>query len=226
MFLRLALFVLLLMPLPAAAQDVAGNWTFGIGPVGILQFRVEREDDDRWHGIWLRPKSFASNGVVFLDIQGPPIDVPASQVREINGWLELTFEDPRPGAVPDIFLLRALPDGTAEAVYADTGFPPFKLVRDNTMRGIGPWDSELAYLRAGFDAEAAGTPIQFSSGTSAIAARLAEVIAARQAQEAQMPSEDDLVAEPSEPVQSPPLPEPQIETTPKVPASPPMMEGR
>lgn len=188
MLLRLACLLMLLWPLPATAQELAGNWTFGIGQVGIFQFRLEREGES-WRGIWLRPKSFASNGVVFENVTGPTVDVPASQIREVGEWMELTFDDPRPGAVPDVFLLRGLADGTAEAVYSGTGFAPFELRRDVADSGIGPWDSTITYRRAGLEQDTVRPTIQFSDGRSALASRIARLILEQQAQQAEIEAE-------------------------------------
>jgi hypothetical protein len=221
MLLRLAFLALLLMPVPAAAQTLIGNWTFAIGQVGIFQFRVEREGE-QWQAIWLRPKSFASNGVVFQNVNGPPIDVPASRSREVGEWVEFTFDDPRPGAVPDVFMLRALPGGTAEAVYSGTGFAPFELNRALAREPLGPWDPAAQYQRPGLDLAAAGPPIQFSTGVSAIVTRLTKLIEAQEQNESAGNAGDSAVPPPAEVEIAPAPPSPP----PQEPARPPVMIGR
>jgi hypothetical protein len=210
MLKRLLMLLLLLLPVPAAAETLEGNWTFSIDETAIFQFRVER-DEDGWHGTWLRPTSFASNGVIFSEVTGPPVDVAATKVREIGDMLELTFRDLRPGAVPDIFLLHLLPEGIADAIYAETGFAPFQLVRDEQGKGIGPWREGVIYQRPGLDPAAAGQQVQFSSGQSALVSRLEELITGEEA--------------PPEPLPEP-EPEPPSEPQPEPSSRQPAMIGR
>lgn len=165
MLKRLLFVFLLLLPMPAAAQSLAGSWALKIDGVVILAFNLEPTASG-WSGLWVRPRSFATNGALFTRVEGPATAVRASKVQVRGEWTELTFDDPRPGAVPDVFRLRSLPGGKAEAIYVGTGFAPFVLEKAANDARIGPWPKGRTYQRPGV-AAAQGAPfVTFSMAAS------------------------------------------------------------
>lgn len=148
MLLRFLALLLLLLPLPAAAQDLAGSWALRIEGTTIFRFDLEPAGES-WKGSWMKPRSFASDGDSFARLSGPPVQVTAGGGRTIGEWAELTFPDPRPGAVPDIFRFRLLDKDRVEMIYAETGLAPFELVRVPAAAQLGPWEAGKIYRRPG-----------------------------------------------------------------------------
>ena len=146
---------------PAAALSLEGAWGLRIDDVVILAFHLERTASD-WSGRWIRPRSFATDGALFTRIEGPPTAIRASKVRALGEWTELTFDDPRPGAVPDVFRLRSLPGGKVEAIYVGTGFAPFVLEKLANDARIGAWPSGRSYQRPGVKAAPGASIVTFS----------------------------------------------------------------
>ena len=145
----------------AAAPSLEGAWGLKIDEVVILAFHLERTPSG-WSGRWLRPRTFATDGALFTRIEGPPTAVRASKVQALGEWTELTFNDPRPGAVPDVFRLRPRPEGKVEAIYVGTGFAPFVLEKLANDARIGPWPSGRSYQRPGINAAPGASIVTFS----------------------------------------------------------------
>ncbi len=149
MMLRFMLaFLLALIPaMPAAAQQaLQGSWAFQIEEAVVFRFDVEQNEDGEWSGTWSRPNSFRSNGVIFTGMTG------SEQVRsmaglEFAGRVELSFDDPRPGAIPDIFRLELTGEDTASLIYVGTQLPPYPLIRVDAAMPLGPFDASRAYHR-------------------------------------------------------------------------------
>jgi hypothetical protein len=148
MLFRFLAFMLIVLPIPAIAQDLAGSWALRIEGTTIFRFDLEPAGDN-WKGNWSKPRSFASDGDSFARLSGPPVLVAAGEGRAIGEWAELTFPDPRPGAVPDIFRFRLLDKDRAEMIYVDTGLAPFQLVRVPVGAQLGPWEAGKIYRRPG-----------------------------------------------------------------------------
>lgn len=148
MIKRLLLFIsaLLLLPAQAFAQDLEGTWAFRIGDATIFTFEISESEDGEWHGRWTRPEDFASNGVVFARMVGSE-EVEAMAALEFAGTIELSFDDPRPGAVPDIFNFRLMGPNTAEMTYVGTEFDPYPLIRVAPDTPLGPFDEDAIYDR-------------------------------------------------------------------------------
>ena len=145
----------------AAAPSLEGTWGLRIDDVVILAFHLEPTSSG-WSGRWLRPRSFATNGALFTRVEGPAMAVRASKVQAFGGWTELTFDDPRPGAVPDVFRLRPLPGGKVEAIYVGTGFAPFVLEKLTNDARIGAWPGGKSYQRPGVTAAPGASIVTFS----------------------------------------------------------------
>ncbi|OYW45863.1 MAG: hypothetical protein B7Z08_01305 [Sphingomonadales bacterium 32-68-7] len=146
----------------AAAPSLEGAWGLKIEGVVILGFNLVPTAGG-WTGTWVRPRSFASDGAVFSRVEGPPTAIRASKAQAMGEWTELTFDDPRPGAVPDVFRLRALPSGKVEAIYVGTGFAPLTLEKLSSDATLGPWPAGRSYQRPGISAAAGAAVVTFSS---------------------------------------------------------------
>jgi len=151
----------------ATTQSLEGLWTLKIDDVVIFAFRLTPVDR-AWTGLWVRPASFASDGALFTRVEGPATAVQASSVQTVGEWMELTFNDPRPGAVPDVFRLRSLPGGKVEALYVGTGFAPITLERGTDDTKIGPWPIGKTYRRPGVTAAPGSAVVTFSSPPSTV----------------------------------------------------------
>lgn len=156
MIARILIILAALMALPHAAfaqttaepalQNVEGSWALRIHNATIFTFDIERGDDGGWRTSWTRPASFRSNGVVFTAMSGSET-IEAMTVRELADGVELHFEDPRPGAVPDVFHIRPKSVSQAELVYVGTLFAPYPLVRVRAGTPLGPFDATRIYDR-------------------------------------------------------------------------------
>jgi hypothetical protein len=149
MMLRfLIAFVILLLPAaPAFAQQaLQGSWAFQVEDAVIFRFDIEKSADGEWTGIWTRPGSFRSNGVIFTRMSGSE-EVRSMAGLEFAGQVELSFDDPRPGAIPDIFRLELTGDNTARLDYVGTDLPPYPLIRVDETTPLGPFDEKRAYHR-------------------------------------------------------------------------------
>jgi len=98
---------------------------------------------------WERPEHLETDdGESFSRVTGPTVRRAASRVKLVNGDVELSFDDPAPGATPDIFRLRCAGVGHLNATYQGTGFEPFDLTKTQA-KGVplGPWDAGRSYVR-------------------------------------------------------------------------------
>lgn len=157
----LALAALLAFPMQALAQEIEGSWAFRIDDATIFSFEIEREEDGDWRGSWTRPASFRSNGMVFAQLTGSQ-ELEAMAALEFAGTIELSFEDARPGAVPDIFRFRPVSENQAELIYVGTDLDPYPLVRVLPGSGIGPFEENRIYDRdnAVIEADYAAPPAE------------------------------------------------------------------
>jgi len=147
MIIRLLLALLaVLTPTLAQANEMEGRWAFKIEDAAIFVFEIERADDGEWHGTWTRPASFASNGAVFARLVGERV-VTSSAGIEFAGDIELTFDDPSPGAIPDIFRFRHMGEGRAQMTYVGTPLAPYPLVAVAPATGLGPFEEGRVYDR-------------------------------------------------------------------------------
>ena len=113
----------------------------------IFRFAIERIASGGWQGRWQRPESFNSNGNAFANLRGGVKSTTSMAGNAVLELVELAFDDPRPGAVPDIFRFRLIgPDAVAMA-YVGTQLPPYLLVRADADDPLGNWDSERIYRR-------------------------------------------------------------------------------
>lgn len=147
MIIRLLLALLaMLVPVAAQAHELEGRWAFRIDAATIFVFEMERAEDGEWHGTWTRPETFASNGAVFARLVGSKV-LTSSAGIEFAGDVELTFDDPAPGAIPDIFRFRHLGPGRAQMTYVGTPLAPYPLIAVARGAGLGPFAAGVVYDR-------------------------------------------------------------------------------
>ena len=143
------LALLLLVPAPAAAQQlISGSWALRVEGSVVFRFDLERTEDG-WRGTWVKPRTFTTDGVTFAELSGPPVEQRSQASRTLGDWIELTFGDSRPGAIPDVFRFRLVAFDRVEMLYTDTGQAPFVLESVDPGTAPGPWDPARVYRRPG-----------------------------------------------------------------------------
>jgi hypothetical protein len=153
MVARILLILTLLLPLPAAAQapegqTLEGSWTLEIEGTTIFRFDIEpAAEEGEWRATWSRPSSFASDGNRFARLTGPPEQVKSMAGIQVDDEVELSFNDPRPGAIPDIFRFRLMGADAVEMLYVGTDLAPYTLERVAPGARLGPWDADEVYAR-------------------------------------------------------------------------------
>jgi hypothetical protein len=137
----------LFLSVPAAAESLEGSWALKIGGAAIFRFDLTKDGDGKWTGVWSKPSSFASNGDSFSRLTGPPKKVSSMTALDTPDGIELSFDDPRPGAVPDIFDFKSIDRDAVEMTYVGTGLSPYTLERVEHDAPLGPWDAGASYSR-------------------------------------------------------------------------------
>lgn len=158
MIRTLIAFAVFLLPVAAMARDTAatpplaaqleGTWDFRIDGTTIFRYTLEKDASDKnWHGTWQRPMKFRTNGNAFGDMTGGVRTLHSTAGYRFMGAVELSFADPRPGAVPDVF--HFVPKGRNEVqmTYEGTDLAPYTLVRASPADPIGNWDPNRIYSR-------------------------------------------------------------------------------
>ena len=151
--LLILLLALLLAPVSAAAQEIEGSWDFRLSDKTIFRFDIVEQDDGSWSGTWHRPKNFASDGNNFARLRNGVEKVESMAGYEFVGDVELSFEDKRPNAVPDIFRFELVSDDVAMMTYVGTGLEPYRMVRAKPGDPMGGWDEARIYRREVVPAE-------------------------------------------------------------------------
>ena len=147
MISRLILTLLaLLMPITAQAHELEGRWAFRIAETTIFVFEIDQTDSGEWRGTWNRPETFASSGAVFTRLAGSQT-LPSKAGRATADDVELTFNDPAAGAVPDVFRFRHLGPGRAQMTDVGTDLTPFPLIAVAAGVGLGPFEQGRVYDR-------------------------------------------------------------------------------
>jgi hypothetical protein len=157
-FTRLLALLALLLPMPALADTLEGSWALEIGGTAIFRFDIAQDDDGKWRAIWNKPGSFASDGDNFSHLTGPAKAVPSMTALDTPDGIELSFNDPRPGAVPDIFDFKPIDADAVEMTYVGTGLAPYTLERVKPGAPLGPWDPDATYSRKPIAKEPDATP--------------------------------------------------------------------
>jgi hypothetical protein len=146
MFSRLLVVLLFFAGSPALAADPSGRWALSTGDTTLMLFEVLHTPRG-WAGTWQRPEHFESDGDSFSRVTGPKTRRNAHSARAIPGGIELTFDDPRPGATPDIFVIRPRNAVSADLSFVGFGSEPATLNRVDGAVKLGPWDSGRTYVR-------------------------------------------------------------------------------
>lgn len=128
------------------ATSLEGSWAMQIDETTIFRFDIV-QDGAKWSGTWLRPDSFASDGNAFARLKGPVERIPSMAGLYFAGLVELSFDDPRPGAIPDIFRFRLMGKDVAELSYVGTDLAPYDLVRVDGASVMGGWNEAAVYRR-------------------------------------------------------------------------------
>lgn len=149
---------------PAAQSSLEGRWDLRWDGVGIFRFELRRNAAGEWSGTWSRPNRFNTDGNVFGNMGGGLKTTPSMTGILFAEAVELSFDDPRPGAVPDIFRFRQIDANTAEMTYVGTDLAPYRMVRTGPSDGFGNWPEGGVYRRpvpsqqAGISAPASARP--------------------------------------------------------------------
>jgi hypothetical protein len=153
MLVRFLAFLALLLPLPAAAQEVRnsleGSWALELGGATIFRFDLEEipGKEGEWRGTWSRPSRFASDGDNFAQVQLPARQIRSMAGLEFDGMVEVSFPDPRPEAIPDIFRFRLIDFDAVEMAYVGTDLAPYVLQRVPANTALGPFREGATYSR-------------------------------------------------------------------------------
>lgn len=150
------------IPGAATAQSLQGSWALEVEDAAIFRFDLEREGDE-WRGTWTRPIAIDSDGDRFAGFSRQAVEVSSTGSDAVGEWAELTFTDPRPGAVPDVFRFRAIRPNQAEMIYVGTGWAPYMLTRVPSGTSLGPFEIGKVYRREGVRPSARPLPSLFSS---------------------------------------------------------------
>jgi hypothetical protein len=171
----LLLFMLLLLAAPAAAETLEGSWALKLGGASIFRFDLAKDGEGKWHATWSKPSSFASDGNGFSRLKGPTKQVPSMTALDTPDGIEVGFNDPRPGAVPDIFDFKPIDPDALEMTYVGTDLAPYTLERVKPGAPLGPWDDAATYSRSGAAAKSEVGPVQ-PAGETPPAAKTREVV--------------------------------------------------
>ena len=159
--LILPLAVLLTVPVTVLAQDdasvpaseaeeapsIEGRWDLRIDGTSVFSFTIAQSETGEWQGRWSRPARFNTDGNAFANLGGGVHTTQSMTGNLFIDAVELAFDDPRPGAVPDIFHFRLVGDDAVEMVYVGTDLAPYRLVRAEAGDPLGNWEAELIYRR-------------------------------------------------------------------------------
>ncbi len=139
--------VLLAATSAVATPCTAGTWALQASGQTIFRIEISKTPTSTT-ATWERPEHFETDGERFSRISGPTVRRSARSIKLVNGDVELSFDDPAPGATPDIFRLHCVGAGLLNATYQGTGFEPFDLIRTKAKGApLGPWDDERSYVR-------------------------------------------------------------------------------
>lgn len=156
LLVRLLVLFALLLPVPLAAQSLAGSWALRLDGAVIMRFDLER-DGAGWKGAWVKPDSFASDGKRFGRISLPAVRLESARGTAIGEWAELAFDDPEAGEEPQVFRFHLAGEDRVEMLYVGTGLDPFTLVRVAANAPLGPFEQGKVY---GGASAPAGRPVQ------------------------------------------------------------------
>lgn len=127
--------------------DLTGSWDLRASDETIFRLKIGTARTGPT-AVWERPRHFETDGESFSRLRGPVIHRQARSVRTVNGDLELSFDNPAPGASPDIFGLHCVAADHIDVTYQGAGFEPLRFVRAQVgISSLGPWDTGRTYVR-------------------------------------------------------------------------------
>jgi hypothetical protein len=129
---------------PASAADLAGRWVLRADDTVMMTFDITNSPHG-WLASWERPRHFESDGETFTRVAGPVIRRTAKSVRTLPDGVELTFDDPAPHSIPDVFVIRLRDKNTAEVKYDPFWQEPATLARVASSFRLGGWDAGRRY---------------------------------------------------------------------------------
>ena len=148
MIARLLPLLAVLLSAPVAAESpLQGSWALEAGGTAVFRFDLAQDSQGKWQATWSKPTSFASDGNNFSHMTGPVKKVASMTTVETADGIEISFDDPRPGAVPDIFDFKPIDADAVEMVYVGTKLAPYTLDRVKPGAALGPWDPTATYSR-------------------------------------------------------------------------------
>jgi hypothetical protein len=128
-------------------QCAIGTWDLKASDQVIFRFEISTTSTDT-KAMWERPENFDMDGESFSSISGTTVRRLAHSVKIVGGDVELNFDDPTPGATPDIFRLHCVGLDHLKVAYQGTGFERFDFVREHAKQPpLGPWDEKRNYVR-------------------------------------------------------------------------------
>lgn len=143
-------FVLAVAPVSVPAADLTGSWDLEAGGTTIFRLEIAKAPDGM-AVTWGRPYDLLADGSSFSDLTGPVVRRKARDIRKVDGDLDVTFDDPRPGARPDVLHLHRVDANHIDVSYKmlGLGWEPFHFTRSKPHpAALGPWDSKRTYALA------------------------------------------------------------------------------
>ncbi len=128
----------------AQAAEPSGIWALKAEGTTLYRFEISKTASG-WNAIWVRPTAMRTDGYTIFDIHGPVIRRTASKVAASGDALELTFDDPQPGGMPDVFRIHVTDDTHATEEYLALNSESFDLVREPADTTLGDWDAQKIY---------------------------------------------------------------------------------
>jgi hypothetical protein len=131
----------------AAEPPQPGHWAVMTAGGTVMRIDLARGLDG-WSATLLRPVHFSYGDEEFSGIQPETASLPASQVREAGGDLELTIPDPASGGNSSVFRFHQLDASHATLGIAGVPIEPFPLLLTETAAPIAPFDPQRSYAVA------------------------------------------------------------------------------
>lgn len=145
-FYGLFVTLIMLVATPVLSADYSGIWALQAGDRTIFRFEIARTSAG-WAAVWVKPVHFQTDFESFSRVIGPVQRRVAEHVRELKNGLELSFDDPAPNAIPDVFCIEAVDATHVRATFIGANFEPLLLVAEAKDAPLGPWDPTQVYTR-------------------------------------------------------------------------------
>lgn len=139
------LSLLLAVAAPESAPCIVGKWDLNIAGETLFRFDIS-DASGRTKAVWERPENFEADGFSFKNVEGPQIERAAMSVKPVDGDVRIAFDDPRPGATPDVFRLHCVDPDHLRVTYEESRFEPLDFIRAKLGEGpLGPWSATETY---------------------------------------------------------------------------------